>query len=140
MDLYPFLSQRENNLSKATPLLPPPEDNEFESQGVNPCELHLSPEPKGSTTSKLRAVIEDDDTSVVVDEEDCQESTPEAELLMAHHQFQHISFSKLQEMSRQGILPQRLAKCKIPTCSCTDRPRKELGDPNKKDKGNGIKL
>ena len=36
---------------------------------------------------------------------------------MAHHRFQHISFSKLQEMARQGILPQRLAHCKIPSCS-----------------------
>ena len=62
-------------------------------------------------------VIEDDDTLIFVDEEDRQESTPEAELLMAHHRFQHISFSKLQEMARQGILPQRLAHCKIPSCS-----------------------
>ena len=36
---------------------------------------------------------------------------------MAHHHFQHISFSKLQEMARQGILPWRLAHCKIPSCS-----------------------
>ena len=36
---------------------------------------------------------------------------------MAHHRFQHISFSKLQEMAHQGILPQRLAHCKIPSCS-----------------------
>ena len=54
---------------------------------------------------------------MVVNEEDCHECTPEAELLMAHHQFQHISFSKLQEMARQGILPWRVAQCKIPTCS-----------------------
>ena len=54
---------------------------------------------------------------MVIDEEDRQESTPEAELLMTHHRFQHISFSKLQEMVRQGILPWQLAQCKIPTCS-----------------------
>ena len=54
---------------------------------------------------------------MVVNEEDRQESTPEAELLMAHHRFQHIFFSKLQEMAHQGILPWRLAQCKIPTCS-----------------------
>ena len=36
---------------------------------------------------------------------------------MAHHRFQHISFSKLQEMARQGILTRRLAHCKIPSCS-----------------------
>ena len=57
----------------------------------------------------LPAVIEEDDTSIIIDEEDRQKSTPEAELLMAHHRFQHISFSKLQEMARQGILPGRLA-------------------------------
>ena len=86
-------------------------------QEANPCEIHLSPERKGITTTKLPAVIKDDDTSVVVDEEDHQESTPEAELLMAHHRFQHISISKLQEMAHQGILLQRLAQCKIPSCS-----------------------
>ena len=113
----PLSIPKSNHLSQATPLPPPPEDNEFELQGANLRELHLSLEPKGITTSKLPAVIEDDNTSVVVDEEDRQESTPEAELLMAHHQLQHISFSKLQEMAHQGILPQRLAQCKIPTCS-----------------------
>ena len=66
---------------------------------------------------KLPAVIEDNNASVIIDEEDHQENTPEAELLMAHHRFQHISFSKLQEMAHQGILPWRLAQCKIPSCS-----------------------
>ena len=80
-------------------------------------ELHLSPEQKGMTTKNLPAVIEDGDTSIIVDEEDRQKSTAEAELLMAHHRFQHISFSKLQEMARQGILPGNLAHCKIPSCS-----------------------
>ena len=36
---------------------------------------------------------------------------------MSHHCFQHISFSKLQEMACQGIIPRRLAHCKIPSCS-----------------------
>ena len=36
---------------------------------------------------------------------------------MAHHRFQHISLSKLQEMAHQGILLQRLSHCKIPSCS-----------------------
>ena len=80
-------------------------------------ELHLSPDQKGMATKNLPAVIEDEDTSVIIDEEDRQKSTPEAELLMAHHCFQHISFSKLQEMARQGILPKKLAHCKIPSCS-----------------------
>ena len=83
----------------------------------NPRELHLSPEQNGITTKNLPAIIEEDDTSIIIDEEDRQKSTPEAELLMAHHRFQHISFSKLQEMALQGILPRRLAHCKIPSCS-----------------------
>ena len=96
----------------------------------NLCELHLSPEQKGIKTSELPAVIEDNDTSIMVDEEDRQESTPEAELLMAHHRFQHISFSKLQEMARHGILPWRLAHARslhVPHASM-ERPRKEPGD------------
>ena len=115
----PISIPKGNHLPQGTPLQQTPEntDFDFKSQEANLREHHLSPEPKGITTSKLPADIEDDDTSVAVDEEDRQESTPEAELLMAHHQFQHISFSKLQEMARQGILPRRLAKCKIPTCS-----------------------
>ena len=82
-----------------------------------PRELHLSPGKMGMTTKNLPALIEDEDSSVIVDEEDRQETTPEAELLMAHHRFQHISFSKLQEMARQGILPKKLAHSKIPSCS-----------------------
>ena len=113
----PLSIPKRNHLSKTTPLQPSPEENEFELQGTSPRELHQSLEPKGVTMSKLPAVIEDDGTSVIIDEEDYQESTPEAELLMAHYRFQHISFSKLQEMACQGILPWRLAQCKIPTCS-----------------------
>ena len=74
----PLSIPKRNHLSKATPFTHPPEEKEFESQGANPRELHLSPEQKGVTTSKIPAVIEDDDTMVVVDEEDRQESTPEA--------------------------------------------------------------
>ena len=68
-----------NRLHQGTPLKQIPEDTESELKGANPCELHLSPEQKGITTLKLPEVIEDDDTSVVIDEEDRQESTPEAE-------------------------------------------------------------
>ena len=45
-------------------------------KGANPRELHLCPEQKGITTSKLPAVIKDDNTSVIVDEEDRQEKYP----------------------------------------------------------------
>ena len=106
------------------PLLTRPKKRERTQSAISehtpdetPRELHLSPEQTGMSTHKLPAVIEDDDTSILVDEEDRQASTPEAELLIAHYRFQHISFSKLQEMARQGILPRKLAHCKIPSCS-----------------------
>ena len=81
----PILIPKGNRPNQGTPSKQIPEDMEAELKGVNPHELHLSPEQKGITTSTLPAVIEDDDTSVIVDEEDRQERTPEAELLMAHH-------------------------------------------------------
>ena len=106
-----------NQPYQGTPLKQIPKDTQSKLKSANLRELHLSPKPKGISTLKLPAVIEDDDTSIIVDEEDCQESTPEVELLMAHHRFQHISFSKLQEMAHQGVLPRRLVQCKIPSCS-----------------------
>ena len=54
--------------------------------------------------------------NVILDEEGRQPSDL-AELLMAHHQYAHISMRKLQEMAKQGVLPKCLAKCRIPTCS-----------------------
>ena len=106
------------------PLLTRPKKRERTQSAISehtpdetPREFHLSPEQTGMTKHKLPAVIEDDDTSILVDEEDRQARTPEAELLIAHYRFQHISLSKLQEMARQGILPRKLAHCEIPSCS-----------------------
>ena len=123
-----LISDNEDNERNTEPQIGPPPitipKTRHWNQGIaaeqtpedNLRELHLRPEQKGITTN-LPAVIEEDDTLIIIDEEDRQKSTLEAELLMAHHRFQHISFSKLQEMARQGILPRRLAHCKIPSCS-----------------------
>ena len=54
--------------------------------------------------------------NVILDEEDRQPSDL-AELLKLHHQYGHISFQKLQEMAKQGIVPKKLGKCRVPTCS-----------------------
>ncbi len=75
-------------------------------------------------------------TNVIIDEEDRQPSDL-AELLMLHHQYGHISFAKLQEMAKQGIIPRRLSKCRVPVCSAclyskmTRKPWR--GKPSKKD-------
>jgi hypothetical protein len=41
-----------------------------------------------------------------------------AEFLHYHHRFGHCSPKKMQRMAVQGIIPRRLAKCKVPLC-CT---------------------
>jgi hypothetical protein len=51
------------------------------------------------------------------DEELRQPVNEMSQLLALHHQYGHIPMRKLQEMAKQGILPRRLAKCDIPTCS-----------------------
>jgi hypothetical protein len=55
-------------------------------------------------------------TNVIINEEDMQPSDL-AEILTLHHQHAHISMRKLQEMAKQGVIPKRLSKCRIPTCS-----------------------
>ena len=75
--------------------------------------------PITSASEGGRTATEGEPTSqinVITDKEDRQPSDL-AELLMLHHQYGHISMRKLQEMAKQGILPKRLATCRIPTCS-----------------------
>jgi hypothetical protein len=55
--------------------------------------------------------------NIILDKEDRQPANDLAELLAIHHQFGHILMRKIQEMAKQGILPRRLSKCRIPTCS-----------------------
>ena len=62
----------------------------------------------------------DDDVDlpkIIPDEEDRLPETLSAELLRLHYDFGHVSFKRLQEMAKQGIIPKKLAKCSIPLCS-----------------------
>jgi hypothetical protein len=54
---------------------------------------------------------------IIEDEEDIQPTNLAAKMLRNHHKFGHVSFPKLQEMAKMGIIPKRLAKCPVPTCS-----------------------
>jgi hypothetical protein len=54
--------------------------------------------------------------TIIEDQEDCQPSNLSAQLLRHHQQFGHVSFKKLQEMAKQGMIPKRLAKCPVPAC------------------------
>ena len=72
----------------------------------------------GPTTKASEGGISDEPApNVIIDEEDRQPKNDMAELLMLHHQYGHISMRKIQEMAKQGILPKRLATCRVPTCS-----------------------
>jgi hypothetical protein len=55
--------------------------------------------------------------NIILDEEDQQPANDLAELLAIHHPFGHFLKRKLQEMAKQGILPRRLSKCRVLTCS-----------------------
>ena len=54
---------------------------------------------------------------IIVDEEERQDETAVAELLRHHHNMGHFSFTKVQEMVKQGIFPSRIAKCAVLICS-----------------------
>ena len=54
---------------------------------------------------------------VIPNEEERLPESPTLELLRTHHRMGHLSMAKIQSMARQGILPKRLANCKIPVCT-----------------------
>ena len=66
--------------------------------------------------------------NVIINEEDHQPSDL-AMLLMLHHQYTHIYMRKMQEMAKQGIIPRRLSKCRIPTCSACLYAKKAMKRP-----------
>ena len=55
--------------------------------------------------------------TIILDEEERQEETAVAGLLRDHHDMGHLSFTKVQEMAKQGIFPSQIARCAIPICS-----------------------
>jgi hypothetical protein len=69
--------------------------------------------PESATASQLPDAL----PNIIPDEESRQPVNEMSQLLALHHQYGHIPMRKLQEMAKQGILPRRLAKCDIPTCS-----------------------
>jgi hypothetical protein len=53
---------------------------------------------------------------IIEDKEDVQPTDLAAEMLLFHHKFGHVSFPKLQEMAKMGIIPKIMAKFLVPTC------------------------
>jgi hypothetical protein len=106
------------------------DDDGSDESTVGPDDLELSDPPdtdddEGDAELPSAPVetpfdITEPDSSVHViepDEEHHQSSSDESLLLRLHHRFNHLSFHKLQHMARRGIIPKRLSKCNVPTCS-----------------------
>ena len=70
------------------------EENEFDLDGIRE---RMDIDPKDKATRE-------------------REST-EAEFLEIHQRYGHISFFRLKEMAKQGIINKKFAKCNIPMCS-----------------------
>jgi hypothetical protein len=51
------------------------------------------------------------------DEVQSDMETDRLQLLKYHHQFGHVSFQRLQEMAKQGIIPKRFATVAPPMCA-----------------------
>jgi hypothetical protein len=54
--------------------------------------------------------------------------TPEDKLLRWHHCLLHVSMARLQQLAKAGVLPSRIATCKIPLCPWQYKTKKELVD------------
>lgn len=72
----------------------------------------LTPTTPNSSPTRIR-----DDELVNESELEREQKRHEVELLTHHLRFAHVSFRKLQIMARFGIIPRRLAKCRIPVCA-----------------------
>ena len=79
---------------------------------------------------------------IIEDEEDRVPQDDSSEFLRWHHRLGHVSPRKIQRLAKAGVLPSRLADCKVPLCtSClygksTRRPwRTKI--PNNKDQVSG---
>jgi hypothetical protein len=85
----------------------------------NPATTAIEFNLDGPSTSTSEGERDDREPApeVIIDEEDRQSHNDMAKLLTIHHQYAHAPMTKLQLMAKSGILPRRLAKCRIPVCS-----------------------
>ena len=76
---------------------------------AEPHEMDFSLTPSDGLTSENIVEPDEEDNPVL--------ENVAAQLLRVHHQFNHISFAKLQAMAKGGGLPRKLSSCKAPACS-----------------------
>lgn len=114
------------------------DDRSFQSHESEPPPESVAQDPSGERTGWNTLpeihhphVIEQDKEELAMD--------PSAEMLRWHARLSHIPMSRIQQMAKEGALPARLAKCRVPMCqSCiygkmTRRPWRTK--PGAQDKG-----
>ena len=91
-----------------------PEAPETSNQGVDWDQSQNTPvsfDLNATNRTDLPVIIEDEEDTAVSQE------NPSAEFLRWHHKLNHMSAAKMQSMAKRGLLPKKLAKCQIPTCT-----------------------
>ena len=90
-----------------------PEAPDTSEQGVD-----WNQTPNTPVSFDLDAKNHPDSPAIIEDEEDAAfQEKPAAEFLRWHHKLNHMSAAKMQSMAKRGLLPKKLAKCQIPTCT-----------------------
>jgi hypothetical protein len=92
---------------------PQPEAPDAPQQGVDwsqPPNTPVSFDLDVTDRTNLPVIIEDEEGTAV-------HQNPAAEFLCWHHKLNHTSAAKMQRMAKRGLLPKKLAKCQIPTCT-----------------------
>jgi hypothetical protein len=111
---------REELLALDAHIIPNDEESETSSPPIDDDEWENDPPVRNHPRSfdiNGPGTVQDNIPDVVPDEEDQIQENPVASLLRYHYNFGHISFAKLQEMAKRGILPTNLATCHVPICS-----------------------
>ena len=84
--------------------------NKFISQRHQIPQTPVSFDLDAKNHSDLPAIIEDEEDTAFHEK-------AAAEFLCWHHKLNRMSGAKMQSMAKCGLLPKKLAKCQIPTCS-----------------------
>ena len=76
-----------------------------------PTTFDLDMKDAQTTTRQGIPIVEDDEAPPR------QQTTDEALLLHYHYKFGHVSFNRLKQMAKVGVIPKRLAKVQTPVCA-----------------------
>ena len=105
-------------------------DLEDTASDQNPDAVEESSEQTEGKNATPRLIPPDDDltdfdpnlseAAQKLEESEINDLSPTNQLLVWHYRLNHVPFSKLQRMARQGDLPGDLSSCRIPKCSACE--------------------